>query len=189
MHVSSCLVCPFVHYCFSPILFFRLFGLFVRLLVVFFVKHKTASEMRISDWSSDVCSSDLFGTFDNLDREVRSLQRAAPDATEELERRDDEIGSAMRDLELSARVENFLEVLDDRVGSGSDALAENALTIPVFFVNAILTIYLLIYGAGIVEGGLGLIGDDERQARTRRVLLSATLRARRPFATIPGPGQ
>src|SRR3546814_7433505 len=27
--------------------------------VVFFFKHKTAYEMRISDWSSDVCSSDL----------------------------------------------------------------------------------------------------------------------------------
>src|SRR3546814_8869389 len=26
---------------------------------VFFFKHKTAYEMRISDWSSDVCSSDL----------------------------------------------------------------------------------------------------------------------------------
>src|SRR3546814_11476533 len=26
-------------------------------------KHKTASEMRISDWSSDVCSSDLTGIF------------------------------------------------------------------------------------------------------------------------------
>src|SRR3546814_3078943 len=25
----------------------------------FFFKHKTACEMRISDWSSDVCSSDL----------------------------------------------------------------------------------------------------------------------------------
>src|SRR3546814_4032755 len=27
---------------------------------VFFFKHETAYEMRISDWSSDVCSSDLF---------------------------------------------------------------------------------------------------------------------------------
>src|SRR3546814_15468244 len=26
---------------------------------MFFVKHKTSYEMRISDWSSDVCSSDL----------------------------------------------------------------------------------------------------------------------------------
>src|SRR3546814_9795654 len=29
------------------------------LYVVFFFKQKTAYEMRISDWSSDVCSSDL----------------------------------------------------------------------------------------------------------------------------------
>src|SRR3546814_3940785 len=28
---------------------------------VFFFKQKTAYEMRISDWSSDVCSSDLVG--------------------------------------------------------------------------------------------------------------------------------
>src|SRR3546814_15182565 len=28
-------------------------------LGIFFFKHKTAYEMRISDWSSDVCSSDL----------------------------------------------------------------------------------------------------------------------------------
>src|SRR3546814_4616878 len=29
------------------------------LCCIFFFKHKTAYEMRISDWSSDVCSSDL----------------------------------------------------------------------------------------------------------------------------------
>src|SRR3546814_4274571 len=33
--------------------------LVVILLVIFFFKQKTAYEMRISDWSSDVCSSDL----------------------------------------------------------------------------------------------------------------------------------
>src|SRR3546814_7396619 len=31
----------------------------VRYVVLFFFKQKTAYEMRISDWSSDVCSSDL----------------------------------------------------------------------------------------------------------------------------------
>src|SRR3546814_6023136 len=31
----------------------------VRCVCVFFFKQKTAYEMRISDWSSDVCSSDL----------------------------------------------------------------------------------------------------------------------------------
>src|SRR3546814_17264208 len=33
----------------------------------FFFKQKTAYEMRISDWSSDVCSSDLFPVDDAVD--------------------------------------------------------------------------------------------------------------------------
>src|SRR3546814_10558449 len=33
--------------------------LFLFIVVFFFFKQKTAYEMRISDWSSDVCSSDL----------------------------------------------------------------------------------------------------------------------------------
>src|SRR3546814_4694719 len=36
-------------------------------LFVFFCKHKTAYEMRISDWSSDVCSSDLQHAAGKLD--------------------------------------------------------------------------------------------------------------------------
>src|SRR3546814_5768274 len=38
---------------------FILFIISVGLLFFFFFKQKTAYEMRISDWSSDVCSSDL----------------------------------------------------------------------------------------------------------------------------------
>src|SRR3546814_7288835 len=34
------------------------------MVYVFFFKQKTAYEMRISDWSSDVCSSDLRGAAD-----------------------------------------------------------------------------------------------------------------------------
>src|SRR3546814_4049122 len=34
-------------------------NVFVWLLALFFFKQKTAYERRISDWSSDVCSSDL----------------------------------------------------------------------------------------------------------------------------------
>src|SRR3546814_9686286 len=36
-----------------------MFSWFVYGYVVFFFKQKTAYELRISDWSSDVCSSDL----------------------------------------------------------------------------------------------------------------------------------
>src|SRR3546814_8980732 len=39
-----------------------MFFVFSFLFVFFFFKQKTAYEMRISDWSSDVCSSDLFMT-------------------------------------------------------------------------------------------------------------------------------
>src|SRR3546814_4955517 len=38
------------------------------MLFVFFFKQKTAYEMRISDWSSDVCSSDLLGARLCVDR-------------------------------------------------------------------------------------------------------------------------
>src|SRR3546814_1269198 len=43
VHVDLCYSCGYV-VCFS---------------IFFFFKQKTAYEMRISDWSSDVCSSDL----------------------------------------------------------------------------------------------------------------------------------
>src|SRR3546814_10995616 len=39
-----------------------------------FVKHKTAYEMRISDWSSDVCSSDLVGNRGYRRRRMRTNQ-------------------------------------------------------------------------------------------------------------------
>src|SRR3546814_5015082 len=40
--------------------------------LVFFCKQKTAYEMRISDWSSDVCSSDLYATADRPAYDAKS---------------------------------------------------------------------------------------------------------------------
>src|SRR3546814_1674470 len=42
-------------------------------MVFFFFKQKTAYEMRISDWSSDVCSSDLVERVPRRNRETRSI--------------------------------------------------------------------------------------------------------------------
>src|SRR3546814_3919754 len=39
----------------------------------FFFKQKTAYEMRISDWSSDVCSSDLYGLYRSVARPIERL--------------------------------------------------------------------------------------------------------------------
>src|SRR3546814_9169020 len=40
-------------------------------LLFFFFKQKTAYEMRISDWSSDVCSSDLISSIGRPPRQAR----------------------------------------------------------------------------------------------------------------------
>src|SRR3546814_7403838 len=49
--VVSCLECLFISFYY---LYYCLY-----FIIIFFFKQKTAYEMRISDWSSDVCSSDL----------------------------------------------------------------------------------------------------------------------------------
>src|SRR3546814_4869897 len=46
---------------------------------VFFVKQKTAYEMRISDWSSDVCSSDLYLREETSHAAIESLRQGHVD--------------------------------------------------------------------------------------------------------------
>src|SRR3546814_4930914 len=50
----------------------------VFLCIFFFFKQKTAYEMRISDWSSDVCSSDLRRALPARVRSWRSRRTRAP---------------------------------------------------------------------------------------------------------------
>src|SRR3546814_1578142 len=56
---------------------------FFGMLFFFFFKQKTAYEMRISDWSSDVCSSDLIrrdGEGSEGSRGVEDRRRVRQDA-------------------------------------------------------------------------------------------------------------
>src|SRR3546814_14716160 len=55
-----------------------MYGVYVDLF--FFFKQKTAYEMRISDWSSDVCSSDL-NALDSLLRQFNLGGQPVPVAT------------------------------------------------------------------------------------------------------------
>src|SRR3546814_2948814 len=50
----------------------------------FFFKQKTAYELRISDWSSDVCSSDLFGDAQNVIRLTKPHAARAEQAQRQL---------------------------------------------------------------------------------------------------------
>src|SRR3546814_8647120 len=59
-------------FCSSSVMFF----------VFFFFKQKTAYEMRISDWSSDVCSSDLPDSFLRVAGVVEHLVTLAVDDIE-----------------------------------------------------------------------------------------------------------
>src|SRR3546814_9832437 len=43
------------------------------MFVIFFFKQKTAYEMRISDWSSDVCSSDLLERAEAFGHDILKL--------------------------------------------------------------------------------------------------------------------
>src|SRR3546814_5860873 len=58
------------------------------LVCFFFFKQKTAYEMRISDWSSDVCSSDLLARMTDriaaLEQEVATLRSRGPAPSEEV---------------------------------------------------------------------------------------------------------
>src|SRR3546814_4884337 len=54
------------------------------LLLFFFFKQKTAYEMRISDWSSDVCSSDLSMPKDNIQRAIDKASGGEGDNYEEI---------------------------------------------------------------------------------------------------------
>src|SRR3546814_8740718 len=52
-------ICCFFLWLYVFVVFYILFRCYF-ICFFFFFKQKTAYEMRISDWSSDVCSSDLF---------------------------------------------------------------------------------------------------------------------------------
>src|SRR3546814_11940163 len=94
-------------------------------LCIFFVMQKTAYEMRISDWSSDVCSSDLCPRLIGVDCECRGGRRRASDAL------DDDGGGhaaagAHRDeaaLEVAA-LELVEHGADEHRAGGADRVAE-----------------------------------------------------------------
>src|SRR3546814_10249096 len=69
----------------------------VCLVFFFFFKQKTAYEMRISDWSSDVCSSDLLAN-------ERMVEAALPAVTHHMHHELVALGDAQRLLLYGAAV-------------------------------------------------------------------------------------
>src|SRR3546814_5128521 len=77
----------------------------------FFFKQKTAYEMRISDWSSDVCSSDLLSTSDDMPEPL------SPDRFNEEKAAYTVRGAGQPDLETGiAAIRETLKTLPPRPG-------------------------------------------------------------------------
>src|SRR3546814_4347843 len=84
---------------------------FVYVLFIFFFKQKTAYEMRISDWSSDVCSSDLV----EAERRIEDLiaHRITPTLSENL--------AHLLEDTVDGRVTRFVWLRQFEVGANSAA--------------------------------------------------------------------
>src|SRR3546814_5499799 len=79
-------------------------------MLFFFFKQKTAYEMRISDWSSDVCSSDLLADMATRLEAARLLTMQAAAAYDRGERCDMEAGMAKL-FATEAALENATEAM------------------------------------------------------------------------------
>ena len=130
----------------------------------------------------------VYGTVNNLDTEVSRLKETAPGAVADLEARHDSIGRFAVDIHLTERTQTFLDGLDQRIGSGGGTIAQNAPEAPIYFVAAILTIFLLVYGPGIAAGAARQIDDGFRRRLFSTVLRNAAKRTRRTLAALTAQG-
>src|SRR3546814_4699937 len=118
---------------------------FVAMRSIFFFKQKTAYEMRISDWSSDVCSSDL----------LRRI--AAPRRPFRIERGHqlDQRALRGRDVHRAGAVEDRAVALAGIFELPSrDRVEDRVIARPVAARAA------LAVGARIVEGDVGIVPPD-----------------------------
>src|SRR3546814_18940326 len=91
-------------------------------MMLFLFKQKTAYEMRISDWSSDVCSSDLFVTGETIGE---ALKRARAQEAKGFQYSYDMMGEAAATAAAAARyLEDYRQAIQDigraSAGRGAD---------------------------------------------------------------------
>ena len=139
-----------------------------------------------------VAATAIFGVvyraFDDLSAGLDRLGEAAQDAADQVEDRDDGIGSTARDIDTSRRVDSFITALEDRATGGEDVLASTAGTAPTYFVGAILTVFLMSYGPRLARSALAQLPGEERRALVAHVLPRAIERARRAILLTLGEG-
>src|SRR3546814_7298106 len=95
--------------------------IFIVVLFFFFFKQKTAYEMRISDWSSDVCSSDLRAPRTAPPRHCRSpLRQCRPPIPAACPLRSSSDHPSMMVLFQICHIDNFYVIPMMRTGADAD---------------------------------------------------------------------
>jgi predicted PurR-regulated permease PerM len=130
----------------------------------------------------------IYRAFDDLSEGLDRLGDAAQEAAREVERRDDGIGQLAEDVDATRRVDDFVEVIEDRVTGGEDVLATTAGTAPTYFIGAILTVFLMSYGPRLARSALLQIPDAARRERVASVVGRALVRGRRAVLFTLGEG-
>ena len=115
---------------------------------------------------------------DSVQTALDRLERAAPQAAQRIEERDDRVGSVATDFELTDRVTSFVKAVNDRSTDGSDVLRSTAGTAPSYLVCAVLTLFLMTYGPRMARSALEQDPDEDRRERIADVAGPAIARAR-----------
>jgi putative heme transporter len=106
---------------------------------------------------------------------MSSLQQAAPQRAAELEKNSE----FFREIKLKERVTNLVDAIPQRLAGGAtpDVIKSAVSRGVAFLAGLILTIFFVLYGNRIIEGGLRLIDDDEARRRTEYVIRDGSRRA------------
>jgi predicted PurR-regulated permease PerM len=105
---------------------------------------------------------------------MSSLQQAAPQRAGDLEKNSE----FFREIKLKERVTHLVDAIPKRLAGGeTPQVIESAATQSVaFLAGFILTVFFVLYGARLIEGGLGLIEDETVRRRAAFVIRDGSRR-------------
>ena len=120
----------------------------------------------------------VYGLVDDVQRETRRLQQAAPERARRLER-SERFGEMARDLRLEERTRRFVAEVPERLrgGTPAEALRAAATRGVAFLATGVLTIFFLLHGPKIARSARDQVRDPTRRQRLQRVGLAAYQRA------------
>jgi len=116
---------------------------------------------------------------DDLSNGIDRLSVAAQDAAASLEKRDGRLGQAARDIDVTRRVDLFVDALNERVTGGGELLQTAAGTVPTYFLGGILTLFLMSYGPRVAKSAVEQLPDEHTQREVTEVVTRALQRSRR----------